>query len=216
MVCVDDVHLLDDLSIFVVHQIMQRGAAKLLLTVRDGEPIPAAVQEIWRGGRFERLDLQPLSLDETARLLSGTLGGLVDPDAAQRLWRLTRGNVLYLRNIVEQEVADGRVANQHGYWRWIGDPIMPPSLVELIESRIGDLPAPVNDVVDALAVGEPIELAALRRITDPAAIEEADTRGLITLEPGVAGVEVRVAHPLYGEVRRRRAAPTHQLSQPTS
>jgi DNA-binding CsgD family transcriptional regulator len=208
VVCVDDVHLLDDLSIFVVHQIMQRGAAKLLLTVRDGEPIPAAAQEIWKDGRLERLDLQTLSLDETTTLLSATLGGSVDSAAAQRMWKLTRGNVLYLRNIVEQEVADGRVVKQHGYWRWIGDPIMPPSLVELIESRIGDLPAPVNDVVDALAVGEPIELAALRRISDPAAVEEADTRGLITLEPGVAGVQVRVAHPLYGEVRRRGAPPT--------
>ena len=208
VVGVDDVHLLDDLSIFVVHQIVQRGAAKVILTVRDGEPIPAAVQEIWKGGRFDRLDLQPLSLDETSTLLSATLDGPVDPDAAQRLWNLTRGNVLYLRNIVDQEVADGRLVQQHGYWRWTGDPIMPPGLVELIESRIGALPAPVSDVVDALAVGEPIELAALRRITDPAAVEEADTRGLITLEPAVGGVEVRVAHPLYGEVRRRRAAPT--------
>jgi DNA-binding CsgD family transcriptional regulator len=96
----------------------------------------------------------------------------------------------------------------HGYWRWIGDPVMPPGLVELIESRIGALPAPVGDVVDTLAVGEPIELAVLQRITDPAAIEEADVRGLITLEPVVGGVEVRVAHPLYSEVRRRRGAPT--------
>ena len=208
VVCVDDVHLLDDLSIFVVHQIMQRGAAKLLLTVRDGEFIPAAVQEIWMGDRFERLDLRPLSLDETATLLSAALGGPVDSVAAQRMWNLTRGNVLYLRNIVEQEVADGRVVERDGYWRWIGDPILPPGLVELIESRIGGLPTPVNDVVDALAVGEPIELAALRRITDPAAVEEADTRGLITLEPGGATVQVRVAHPLYGEVRRRSAPAT--------
>ena len=43
---VDDVHLLDDLSTFVVHQIVQQGAAKVVLTVRDGEPIPAAAQEI--------------------------------------------------------------------------------------------------------------------------------------------------------------------------
>ena len=85
---------------------------------------------------------------------------------------------------------------------------MAPGLVELIESRIGDLPAPVADVIDALAVGEPIGLAALTRITDPAAVEEADTRGLVMLEPVVGGVEVRVAHPLYGEVRRKRAAPT--------
>jgi DNA-binding CsgD family transcriptional regulator len=208
VVCVDDVQLLDDLSIFVVHQIVQRAAAKVILTLRDDEPIAAAVQEIWTVGQFERLDLQPLSLDEITTLLSATLGGPVDPGAAQRLWKLTRGNVLYLRNIVEQEVADGRIVRRHGYWRWLGDPVMPPGLVELIESRIGALPAPVGDVIDALAVGEPIELACLRSIADPSAVEEADTRGLITLEPVVGGVEVRVAHPLYGEVRRRRAAPT--------
>jgi DNA-binding CsgD family transcriptional regulator len=208
VVCVDDVHLLDDLSIFVVHQIVQRGAAKMILSIRDGEPIPAAVQEIWKVGQFDRLDLQPLSLEETTMLLSAALDGSVDPDVAQRLWNLTRGNVLYLRTIVDQEVADGRLVKQHGSWRWIGDPMMPRGLVQLIESLIGALPTPVSDVVDALAVGEPIELAALSRITAPAAVEEADTRGLIKLEPAVGGVEVRVAHPLYGEVRRRRAAPT--------
>ncbi|MDT5267669.1 MAG: hypothetical protein QOI90_4295 [Mycobacterium sp.] len=207
VVCVDDVHLLDDLSTFVVEQIMQRGAAKLVLTVRDGEPIPTAVQEIWRDGQFDRLDLQPLSLDEATTLLSATLDGSVDPDAAARLWTLTRGNALYLRNIVEQEVAGGRLEVLDEHWRWSGDPIVAPGLVELIQSRIGDLPAPVADVIDALAVGEPIGLAALTRITDPASVEEADTRGLIMLEPAVGGVEVRVAHPLYGEVRRKRAGP---------
>ncbi|HTM85630.1 MAG TPA: helix-turn-helix transcriptional regulator, partial [Mycobacterium sp.] len=208
VVGVDDVHLLDDLSAFVVHQIVQRGLAKVILTVRDGEPIPAAVHEIWTAGRFARLDLQPLSLDETSTLLSAVLAGSVDPDAVQRLWKLTRGNVLYLRNIVEQEVADGRLVKQHGSWRWIGGLIMPRSLVELLESRIGTLPGPVSDVIDTLAVGEPIELAALTRITDATAVEEADTRGLITLEPVAGGVEVRVAHPLYGEVRRTRAPAT--------
>jgi DNA-binding CsgD family transcriptional regulator len=208
VLAVDDVHLLDDLSIFVLHQIVQRGAAKVVLTVRDGEPMPASVQEIWMVGQFDRLELLPLSRNETTALLSATLDGPVDPDAAQRLWKLTRGNLLYLRNIVEQEVSDGRITRQDEYWRWLGDPVMPPGLVELIESRIGALPEPVSDVVDAVAVGEPIELAHLRRIANPAAVEEADTRALITLEPVVGGVQVRLAHPLYGEVRRRRAAAT--------
>ena len=205
VVGVDDAHLLDELSTFVVHQIVQRGAAKMILTVRDDEPIPTATQEIWKVGQFDRLDLKQLSLVETATLLSATLEGSVDSDAVQRLWKLTRGNALYLLNIVEQEVADGRIVHERGYWRWIGDPIMPPGLVDLIESRIGDLPTPVSDVIDVLAVGEPIELEALTRITDAAAIEEAETRGLITLEPAGSGIEVRVAHPLYGQVRRRRA-----------
>ena len=93
VVGVDDVHLLDDLSTFVVHQIVQRGAAKVVLTVRDGEPIPAAIQEIWKAGQFDRLDLQPLSLDETTTLLSATSGRIggsgcrsaaVEADSRQR------------------------------------------------------------------------------------------------------------------------------------
>lgn len=208
VVCVDDAHLLDDLSAFVVHQTVQRGSVKVLLTVLDSAPIPAAVQDISKVGQFDRIDLRPLSRDETAALLSATLRGPVDPDAAQKLWMLTRGNVLYLRGIVEQEVADGRIVDRNGHWRWISDPAMPPGLVQLIESRVGSLPALVNDVVDALAVGEPIELAVLERIADPAAVEEAETRGLVTLESVAGGVHVRLAHPLYGEIRRRRAPVT--------
>jgi DNA-binding CsgD family transcriptional regulator len=208
VVGVDDVNLLDDLSTFVLHQIVQRRGAKVVMTLRDGEPIPAGVQDIWKGGQFDRLDLQPLSRDETTSLVSATLGGSMNPDAAGRLWKLTRGNVLYLRNIVEQEVADGRLIEQQGYWRWTGDPIMPPGLIEMVESRIGALPASVGDVVDVLAVGEPLELSSLTRITDAAAVEEADTRGLITLDNVDETVQVRVAHPLYGEVRRERAPST--------
>lgn len=208
IVGVDDVHLLDDLSTFALHQIVQRGAAKTVLTLRDGEPVSPATQELWRAGQLGRLDLRPLSQDETTALVSTVLGGSVDPEAADRLWMLTRGNVLYLRNIVEREVADGRFAEHHGYWRWTGDPIVPPNLVELIESRMGALPTSVSDVVDVLAVGEPLELAALKRITGPDAVEQADIRGLITVETVGSQVEVRLAHPLYGEVRRKRAAPT--------
>ena len=63
-------------------------------------------------------------------------------------------------------------------------------------------------MIDALAVGEPIELGSLTRITDPAAVEQADLRGLIALDQIGDRVEARLAHPLYGEVRRNRAAAT--------
>jgi DNA-binding CsgD family transcriptional regulator len=63
-------------------------------------------------------------------------------------------------------------------------------------------------VVDLLAVGEPIELGSLTRITDPAAVEEADLRSLVTLETVEEQTQVRLAHPLYAEVRRQRSAPT--------
>ena len=205
---VDDVVLLDDLSTFVVHQIIERRAAKVVLTQRTGEPIPTATQELWKEQSFYRLDLQPLSAKEAASLVSATLGGPLESAAAEHLWRLTRGNALYLRNIVDIEVAKKRLVQQDGFWRWSGDPVVPPDLVDVIESRIGALSASISDVLDVLAVCEPIALSLLRRIVDPAAIEAADMRGLITLDHVDGRVEVRVAHPLYGEVRRKRAAET--------
>ena len=205
---VDDAPLLDDLSTVVVHQIIQHHSAKVVLTVRDCDPIPPATRELWKAGDFYRLDVLPLLQSEIETLVSNTLGGALDPQAAERLWTLTRGNPLYLRNIVEQEVADGRLACRNGVWRWSGDPIVPPGLIELVEARIGGLPDSVSDVVDVVAVGEPIELRSLARITDPGAVEDADRRGLISFEPADGVVEVRLAHPLYGEVRRTRAAHT--------
>ena len=208
LVAVDDAHLLDELSIFVLHQLVQRRAAKIILTIREDEPVPAVLQEIWAAGGFERLDLPPLSLDHTTSLLTATLAGPVEPVSVQRLWKLTDGNPLYLRNIVEQEVGGGRLAQHRETWSWTGDPVLPPDLIGLVESRIGTLATPVDDVIDALAVAEPLELPVLARIADPAAIEDAETRGLISLEPTGTTVQARVAHPIYGEVRRRRASVT--------
>lgn len=207
VVGVDDAPLLDDLSTFVVLQLIQQRLAKVVLTVRDGVPIADGVRELWKSGQFERLDLQPLSKAEMAALVSSAVGGPVDPHAVHRIWQLTQGNPLYLRNIVEQEVAAARLVAPHGYWRWYGDPVVPPGLIALIEERIGLLAEPVGDVVDILAVGEPVDLGLLTRLTDPAAVEEADVHGLIAIEDGDRAL-VRLAHPLYGEVRRRRAAVT--------
>lgn len=205
LVAVDDVHLVDALSAFVLQQLVHRRIAKVLLTVRSGEPVPVAVQEILWHERFHRIDLQPISRDETTALVSAALAGRVAPDTARKLWELTRGNVLYLRNIVAHELGGGRLVDQRGYWTWTGEPDVPSNLVEAIEATTGALSPAVADVIDVLAVGEPLELPALRRLTDSAAIEDAESRGLIELHDLDGRVEVRVRHPLYAEVRRKQA-----------
>jgi len=205
VVGLDDIDLFDDLSTFVVHQIVAQRLAKVLITIRTGYPIPAVVGEILKAGEFDRLGVAPLSLDDTAAVVGAALGDRVDLGTARRLWELTRGNVFYLQHLVEQAVADGSMVLERGSWRWAGEPVVPPELADLIESRIGALPEPVGAVLDVLAVGEPLDLTVLTRIVDAEAIEEAETRGLVTLEPAGAGIEVRVAHPLFAQVRRKRA-----------
>ncbi|MBX7434806.1 LuxR C-terminal-related transcriptional regulator [Mycobacterium sp. Y57] len=208
LIGIDDAPLLDDLSIVVIHQIVVQRLAKVVLTVRGGEPIPAATGDLWRTDDFDRLDMRPLPRSAAEAMITEALGGRLHRDAEERLWTLAQGNPLYLRNIVEQEVADARLAVRDGLWTWHGDATLPPGLVELVEARIGRLPDRVSDVVDLLAVGEPVSLEVLARISGPDAVEDADRRGLICLEPAHGAIEVRLAHPLYGEVRRSRAPTT--------
>lgn len=205
---VDDGQLLDHLSTFVLQQLVHRSLAKVVLTIRDDEPVPDELQEILRLAQFERLDLQPLSLSETTELINANLDGQIDAESARRFWRLSGGNALYLRNLVECELADCRLERDGDCWTWTRISTLPRGLTALVESRIGELSESVCDVIDILAIGEPLDLATVIAMTDPAAVEEADTRGLISLEYAGTRVEVRIAHPLYGEVRRDRAAPT--------
>ena len=126
VVGVDDAPLLDDLSIFVVHQIVQGGRAKVVFTVRDGEPVPAAIQEVLKAGQFDRFDLEPLSRGETDALLSSTLGGSLDPGAAVRLWELTAAMCCICATLWTMG-RPRRLVRQHGAWRWLGDPVVPPA-----------------------------------------------------------------------------------------
>ncbi|MGH8930698.1 MAG: AAA family ATPase [Egibacteraceae bacterium] len=78
VVGVDDAHLLDELSALLVHDLALRRAARVVLTLRTGEAAPDAVTALWKDGHLARLELQPLSQEETATLLQAVLGGPVD------------------------------------------------------------------------------------------------------------------------------------------
>src|ERR1700761_3730238 len=64
LIVVDDARLLDHLSAFVLHQVVLRRAASVIVTIRTGAPAPDAVTALWKDGHLQRLDLQPLSRGE--------------------------------------------------------------------------------------------------------------------------------------------------------
>lgn len=202
VVGVDDAHLLDDLSAFTVHQLVTRRLATVILTIRSGESPPDAITAIWKDQHLERLELQPLSPPEIADLLQRVLAGPVDSFSAQRLWQYTQGNALYLRHLLDNEVAAGRVTQRAGVWLWEGQPRLSPTLAELLEARMSDVPGSVREVLDALAIAEPLESDVLEAIADADALAEAESLGLITVDAHLRPASVRLAHPLLGEVRR--------------
>lgn len=208
VVAVDDAHLLDELSSFVLHQLVLQRKASVIVSVRNGEPVPDAVTTLWKDGHLQRLELQPLSQIESNMLLSIGLGGSVDPDCEKRMWALTRGNVLFLRHLVDQELRHGRLVMRDGLWSWTGAPTVSARLTDLIESQVGSVPDAVLDTVDVVAVSEPLNTAVLAELVSSEAVEEAERRGLIEVLPTRGGAVARVGHPLFGEVRRSHASPS--------
>lgn len=205
LVTVDDAHLLDDLSAFVLHQIVGRRAAVVIATLRSGEPVPDTVTDLWKDGHLRRLDLQPLSRAQCDALLATVLGGRVGPQCATRMWELTHGNVLFLNQLVRQELDAGRLArDDEDSWQWSGAVTVSASLADLVEVYIGAAPEPVLEVLDLLAVAEPLELGYLAALADPAEIEEAERRELVRVSRDGPTDTARVGHPLFGEARRAR------------
>ncbi len=202
IVCVDDAHLLDEQSALVVHQLVQRQAATVVLTMRNGEPAPDAITSLYKDHGIPRLELQPLSAADVATLLEHVLDGDVERASAQRLWRYTHGNVLYLRQLVDDELAHRNLFRRSGIWVWTGRPQVSPTLTELIESNVGRHDSAVLEVIDTVAIADPLQLDVLQALAPAFALHQAEARGVIVVD-AEAGV-VRLAHPLYGEARRNR------------
>ena len=200
LVFVDDAHLLDNLSALVVHELMQSKAATVIVTIRTGEPAPAAVTALWKGGLVRRREVGPLTRADSEQLLWATLGAVPDGACGDALWRLTAGNVLFLRQLVEQELQAGRLVTDAGVARWQGNPEISGSLADLVDAQIGTVREDIRDVVDVVAVAQPIDWHCLRLVADQKSIEYAEQRELVR----VSGDEVFIGHPMYAEVRLNR------------
>nr|WP_198287054.1 LuxR family transcriptional regulator [Frankia sp. QA3] len=202
VVIIDDAHLLDEISASLLYQVVSRQLATVIVTIRTGEPAPDAVTALWKDGYLDRLEVLPLAEKETVLLLEAVLAGPVDSAAARQMWSLAQGNTLYLWQLVAGEREARRLREVRGVWRWHGKPRLSPGLIELVRARMGDLPGLIRETVDLLAVEEPLGLALLGGLTDARAVEEAEERGLATVEADGRRLLVRLAHPLYGEARR--------------
>ncbi len=201
LVVVDDAHELDELSAMVVHSLVVRGAATVLVTLRSGEWAPDAVTALWKDEHLPRLELRALSAAETGELLERVLDAPLESAGADRLWSLSQGNLLFLRHLVDGELRSGRLREVAGIWQWPETPELSLQLAEIVRREMGQLPEGARDVVDLLALGEPIGLDTLMALAGARAVEEAEQRAVVRVLQEHR-LTVRLAHPLYGEVRR--------------
>ncbi len=202
VVGVDDAHLLDPTSATFVQHLATTGTAFVLATVRAGEPCPDAIVALWKDGGALRVDLGALPDDEMAALIEAGLGGPVEQKALACIVESSRGNVLHARELALGALGEGVLVEHDGLWRLPGRPPPAASLAELVAARMAGLAAAERDIVELLALGEPLRLAEATAVAGDDALAAAEAGELVVVAAPLDEAEVRLAHPFYGDVVR--------------
>jgi len=203
---VDDVHLLDPLSVTLLHHLAVSGAVTLVLTARSDPLTADPTTPFWKDGLATRVELHPLSRADADRLVAEVLDGDVETRTGEALWRLSQGTPLYLRELVEHGLDTGRLRASRGLWRWHGTVEPSERLATIVLSQLGALDPVEWTALELLASGEPMTVHQVVELSDQDAVAALERRGLITVgHSGRAGL-VQMAHPLYSQVVRTRAS----------
>ena len=201
---VDDAHLLDGASAMLTHQLAATGAAFVLATVRTGEIVPDPVVALWKDGLVERIEVGGLGQEPIGDLLTSVLGGPVDRATVVELADRCQGNVLYLRELVLGARSDGTLRDDGGIWRLAG-PLLPSErLIELVEARLANLDSAERDLLELVSFDEPLGSAELAALSDWRVADALERKALLVSTLNRRRLEVRLAHPLYGDVLRAR------------
>jgi DNA-binding CsgD family transcriptional regulator/tetratricopeptide (TPR) repeat protein len=217
---VDDAHELDDASVTLLDQLVSLGSIFVVLTVRTSSNVADAVQSLWKDERIVRVDLAPLGDEDMGTLASNALGPVAG-GTLRALVEASRGNVLFLRELVHGGLETGTLVKQLGIWRLTGPLAGSPRLQDLIGSRLRGLSTDERAALELVALGDPLPLPILLAIVSDAAVEAVEEKGLLETCAGENGTESTLAHPLYGEVVRlglpisRRARLSRALADAT-
>ena len=145
----------------------------------------------------EYLELQPLSIEETGALVESVVGGEVDGETKHRLWDASRGLPLIVRELVLGGLERRFFITRAGLWLarstarrrtavgadWSTN--RPPGQPRPSAARAGR----VGRAAQLVAVGDQREERSGR----------PDCRGLLAAEQDGRRLELRLAHPLFGE-----------------
>jgi DNA-binding CsgD family transcriptional regulator/tetratricopeptide (TPR) repeat protein len=199
---VDDAQWLDDFSAVVVRYLCAQRIAFVIATRRDDEIEPEPIVATWTDGDILRMDVPPLAGTAIEQLLAFALGGPVDPVTSRAFAVAAAGSPLLLRELVNAAREQRLLEVRHGLWVLSGALSHAPRLRDVLATRFSGLDPAARELMELLALGEPLALPVVETLVGPAALDAAEAAGLIRVEVDGPAREVRLMHPLYADVIR--------------
>ncbi|WP_171052782.1 helix-turn-helix transcriptional regulator [Streptomyces marianii] len=202
---VDDLHLLDATSMFVIGRLLDAGDAFLLATFQDGVPRNCSVSVRERIGTLVRVELGDLDSAGTRTVLEHVLSGTVGEQTVRYLYGASGGNLLYLYELVCGALARGRLTHDGELWRATSpEEFGTPRLDRLVEDRLAVAGPTGRTALDLLALAEPVGVSELRALAGADVLERLEASNAIRVHEDGRRLKATLAHPVYGQVLRSR------------
>ncbi|MFF0190933.1 LuxR C-terminal-related transcriptional regulator [Streptomyces sp. NPDC005244] len=202
LLCIDDMHYLDNASSLLVHQMISHHDVVVVATCRDDAASKPNVFTLWKEGLLERVDLRSFNEEESAQLASVIAGGPIDSITASELHRLSNGLPLTLRELIFASERRNVLTFENGVWSLSGEIATESRLGDLFKGQIKENSPAEVALLQTVAVGEPVILRHLLQIHDISLLEELESRSILAIRKEGAEEEVRFVHPLYSEILR--------------
>jgi len=205
VVVVDDAQLLDPLSSTLVQQLAAGGGARLIVTIRSGEPVPDAVTTLLKERLLLGLHIDAFTPQQTEALARAVLGGVVDTGLITALHGRAAGNPLLLRSLLGAGRESGVLVCTRAGWQLHGALRADRELYDLLEFRLQSFAPEELEAVEILAAAEVLDWEILRELCDPDVVSRLERRGLIQVVADGFHTVARLGHPVLGEVAMQRA-----------
>lgn len=180
LVAVDDAHLLDELTVAVLQQLVLGDDAVVVATEPSGrcpsDPGSAGPVRVLRD-EMRRVTVAPLAGRQADRLLAAMLDGDVEARTAQRLTTAARGRPAFLSELLRAGREAGRLARHDGLWRWDGGMEPPSGSQELPADPPDVAPAPQarpEGVGDAARANRELDHPRAERIAGALVVDDPD------------------------------------------
>lgn len=210
VVFIDDLQLADPMSTSLLHDLLRSREATVVATVRTTSPVTPEVRSLWTDGSLERIEVLPLDRIKTTEAAAGLLGGTLSPDTETKVWEMSRGNPLFLTELLRGAVESGTLVEREGTWQTNGNLTSSTRITDVVSDRLHTLSQTGRETMQVLsAAAVSLPQAALEDASSPAGLTALVTAGLVEFETESA--KVRLTHPMYGEVTH--AQMSHQRRQ---
>jgi class 3 adenylate cyclase/tetratricopeptide (TPR) repeat protein len=224
MLVVEDIHWAEppllDLIEYLATWIRDRPVLLLCLS----RPDLIDTRPGWGSGRMEasRLQLEPLTRDETAAMVRGLLHveGLPDRLRDQVLDR-AEGNPLFVEETIRMLIDRNAVVEREGRWvasHAVGEIEVPETIEALIRARLDSLPAGERTVLQGAAVvGRTFQRSAVATLVEGPVerhLEQAVLRDIVTEEPSTEPAyrfkHILIRDVAYATLPKARRAELHR------